>query len=334
MSREVCRRAIAQEGTGRNGNVELPTDTITQVPIGLDNGQYTEKSPQELRLQLHEDTGGWRREEGTFAPPWKIHPNHLGNAKQDRTGHCNRRCQACWTKTKATWTAAADCSHRRYLAFKIFSLIFGTTETKSKIIQISQAKAFMVWIMLGRKATVIWTWDTPSLTQQLPSGQKRMGCHHQYTGVAVCLHSLPTWSQISKHAGAPGFICHKVQFKGPFLMLPLGSHTHHIGLEPWAVSTQENNSSPRSLRRQQARLCCLRFSVSLNQLCACFSSTDTKIGTTETSMALHTHEAFQILTRRRIWKWKKRYKERRKSQTGKRKGEGGDRIVPVLLCRI
>jgi hypothetical protein len=58
MSREVCRRAIAQEGTGRNGNVELPTDTITQVPIGLDNGQYTEKSPQELRLQLHEDTGG------------------------------------------------------------------------------------------------------------------------------------------------------------------------------------------------------------------------------------------------------------------------------------
>lgn len=40
-----------------NGNVELPTDTITQVPIGLGNGQYAEKSPRELEVQLQEEAG-------------------------------------------------------------------------------------------------------------------------------------------------------------------------------------------------------------------------------------------------------------------------------------
>lgn len=149
----------------------------------------------------------------------------------------------------------------------------------------------------------------------------------------MCLDSLATWPQITKHPGARD-LPHKVQSKSPFLMLPLGSHAHHIGLKPRAVH-KKTTQVPEVQRRQQTRLCCLHFSVSLKQLCTCFSSPNSKIGMAERSAwPLQTCEAFQILTRRRSMKTKKRYKERRESPTGKRKGEGEDRTMPVLLCRI
>lgn len=145
------------------------------------------------RCTLQEESGGRRSKEGTSVPErhmptiWETLNLTEQDTVSDNGGHPGQAPKAIWVP--------ANTFSLKYPPTQGIFLDFWHHRNPPNNNQIIQAKAFtVVWIILKRNATVVWTQDTHSSCPAAPIWITEDSIfHHWHSGGAVWLDSLDTW---------------------------------------------------------------------------------------------------------------------------------------------